>query len=312
MARARNIKPGFFKNEDLAEIEPLGRLLFAGLWTIADREGRLEDRPKRIKAELLPYDDCDTDNLLEALHSRGFILRYMAEGERFIAITAFDKHQNPHRNESDSVIPCPDIYGTDTDHGPKDFVPRTEALPEKDSTAPADSLFSDSLISESLSKHIVADPATPDPQHDQTGPEIPATKSKAKGKEKEFSPAGPEYKLATYLWEHVKVMDPKARQPNLQKWAADIDGMIRLDKRSPAEVKDMIDFVRKDPFWRKNILSAGTLRTQATKLTAQMTAKPRQGGTAFGTHTKPAGQGHEASSFAGFDASQYQYRSEDG
>ena len=61
MARSRNIKPGFFLNDDLAECEPLARLLFAGLWCIADREGRLEDRPKRIKIEVLPYDNCDVN-----------------------------------------------------------------------------------------------------------------------------------------------------------------------------------------------------------------------------------------------------------
>jgi len=48
MARSRNIKPGFFRNEMLAECSPLARLLFAGLWCLADRFGRLEDRPKRI------------------------------------------------------------------------------------------------------------------------------------------------------------------------------------------------------------------------------------------------------------------------
>ena len=39
MSRSRNIKPGFFKNEHLAECQPLARLLFIGLWTLADREG---------------------------------------------------------------------------------------------------------------------------------------------------------------------------------------------------------------------------------------------------------------------------------
>ena len=52
MARARNIKPGFFKNEDLAECSPWARLCFAGLWTLADREGRLEDRANVIQDEL--------------------------------------------------------------------------------------------------------------------------------------------------------------------------------------------------------------------------------------------------------------------
>ena len=60
MARARNLKPSFFTNDKLAELHPLGRLLFAGLWTIADREGRLEDRPKRIKTDVsLPYITAD-------------------------------------------------------------------------------------------------------------------------------------------------------------------------------------------------------------------------------------------------------------
>ena len=74
MARSRNIKPGFFLNDVLSEIEPLGRLLFAGLWTIADKAGRLRDSPKKIKACILPYDDCDVNNLLNELWKRKFIL----------------------------------------------------------------------------------------------------------------------------------------------------------------------------------------------------------------------------------------------
>lgn len=107
MARARNIKPSFFTNDDLAEIHPLGRLLFIALWTMADREGRLEDRPKRIKAEALPYDDCDADALLSDLAARKFILRYQIGEQRFIQITTFGKHQNPHVKEAASTIPAP-------------------------------------------------------------------------------------------------------------------------------------------------------------------------------------------------------------
>lgn len=105
MARTRNIKPGFFLNDELAEIEPLGRLLFAGLWTIADREGRLEDRAKKIKAEILPYDDCDIDALLDKLHEHGFIQRYQVEGAKYIQICTFSKHQVPHIKEKASEIP---------------------------------------------------------------------------------------------------------------------------------------------------------------------------------------------------------------
>jgi hypothetical protein len=116
MARSRNIKPGFFTNEILAEVTPIGRLLFAGLWTIADREGRLEDRPKRIKAALLPYDDCDVDELLNQLAIHQFICRYTVNGDLFIQVQTFSKHQNPHIKEQASTIPEPDMHQTCTGH----------------------------------------------------------------------------------------------------------------------------------------------------------------------------------------------------
>lgn len=108
MARSRNIKPSFFTNELLPEIDPLGRLLFIGMWCIADREGRLEDRPKRIKIEILPSDNCDVDRLLDALQIRGFIKRYEVAGARFIQVTNFTKHQSPHFREGASRIPAPE------------------------------------------------------------------------------------------------------------------------------------------------------------------------------------------------------------
>lgn len=107
MARARNIKPGFFRNEILAELPPITRLLFAGLWTIADKAGRMEDRPKRIKADVLPYDDGDVDAMLDQLASAGFIARYNTGDARYIEVLNFGKHQNPHVKEQESTIPAP-------------------------------------------------------------------------------------------------------------------------------------------------------------------------------------------------------------
>ena len=105
MARARNIKPGFFKNEDLAECSVWARLLFPGLWMLADREGRIEDRPKRIKGEIFPFDAVDVDPLLEELSKWGFIRRYVADGKRCIQINNFSAHQSPHATEKDSDLP---------------------------------------------------------------------------------------------------------------------------------------------------------------------------------------------------------------
>lgn len=119
MARARNIKPAFFLNDELAELPPLTRLLFIGLWCIADRDGYLEDKPRKIKAEILPYDNCNVDDMLNDLNGQ-FITRYSYEGEKYIFIKNFSKHQNPHMKEKASEIPrieastvlAPDLHNT--------------------------------------------------------------------------------------------------------------------------------------------------------------------------------------------------------
>lgn len=118
MARARNIKPGFFRNADLVELSFEARLLFIGLWTIADRAGRLEDRPKQIKMELFPADNMDCDVLLGQLASIGMIERYSHGGARVIQVVNFNKHQNPHRDEKASTLPDRDGNTSSTKEAP--------------------------------------------------------------------------------------------------------------------------------------------------------------------------------------------------
>jgi hypothetical protein len=108
MARTRFIKPGFFMNEELAELPCEARLLFIGLWTIADRDGRLEDRPRKIKAAVFPYEDLDVDSLLGLLAGKKFVRRYRIKGLACIEIDNFVKHQKPHPKEPPSLVPAPE------------------------------------------------------------------------------------------------------------------------------------------------------------------------------------------------------------
>lgn len=137
MARARNIKPGFFQNEDIVELEFGDRLLFIGLWTLADREGRLEDRPKRIKMSLFPADEFDVEKGISELVRNWFVRRYEVCGKRYIQILNFKKHQKPHHQEKASEIPPPPDL-------------RTES--EINGTNPSDCLIADSLNTDSLHK----------------------------------------------------------------------------------------------------------------------------------------------------------------
>jgi hypothetical protein len=140
MARARNLKPGFFTNDELAETGPLGMLLFEALWCLADREGRMEDRPKKLKIEALPYFDADVDALLTALAARGFVLRYEVDGVRYLQIVNFLKHQNPHVKEAPSTIPAPPSTDGSDCQALDQHQTSTGLTPDEHEKSPADSL----------------------------------------------------------------------------------------------------------------------------------------------------------------------------
>jgi len=178
MARSRNIKPGFYKNEDLAECSVWARLLFPGLWMMADREGRLEDRPKRIKGEIFPYDSVEVEVLLCELQKWGFIDRYIVDSKKIIEVVNFLEHQAPHGTEKDSELPdkngiytvnernkknnlvtgCKKYVGLDSDitvNTPLNNGAITVNSPFHNALIP-DSLIPDSLIPDSKEKNILS------------------------------------------------------------------------------------------------------------------------------------------------------------
>lgn len=163
MARARNIKPSFFTNELLGTCDPMIALLFAGLWCLADKDGILEDRPLRIKAELFPYrDNQDVNGYLTELQRLGFVTRYEANGSRYILVNEFEKHQHPHHTEKPKGYPKPQAKSRECSLTPlsNGYTPSDSLIP--DSLIP-DSGFTDSLISDSPKepKSKPLQPATP-------------------------------------------------------------------------------------------------------------------------------------------------------
>lgn len=139
MARIRTIKPQFFTSEDVTAQPPLARLLFAGLFTEADRDGRVEDRPRQLKTRLLPEDECDVDALLWSLSEGRLIRRYESDGVRVIQILAFSKHQKPHPKEANSILP-PDGVTREKPHLNTASREQVITLPVENPSSPALSL----------------------------------------------------------------------------------------------------------------------------------------------------------------------------
>jgi len=142
--------------------DPLYSLLFEGLWVLADRAGKLEDRPLRIKGEVFPYrEGLDMEAMLDWLHAHSFILRYQVGSKKYILVLEFVKHQNPHKNETESEIPDPEEIGT---------------VSEIIGSTRADSLSSDSgfLIPDYPDPDKPAAPSTPKAKAEDRKTPIPA------------------------------------------------------------------------------------------------------------------------------------------
>ena len=109
--RIRTIKPESLTDEGLWDLEtetglPVFRA-YVGMWMYADREGRFEWRPRPLKAAILPYWEGDFSRVLDALATRGFVVKYACGGREYGVIPSFKRHQVINNREQQSEIPAP-------------------------------------------------------------------------------------------------------------------------------------------------------------------------------------------------------------
>jgi len=77
-------------------------------------------------------------------------------------------------------------------------------------------------------------------------------------------------RLAELLLDLILTRKPDFRRPNLQTWAKHIERMIRLDRRTPERIEQVVRLVQDDPFWQNNILSTAKLRERFDQLELKM------------------------------------------
>lgn len=114
LARAGNIKLSLYTSEELARLPIAARWLFVGLCMMADREGRLEDCPQRIKMTSFPADELDVGPLLAGLAEAGLIVRFQAEGNACIWIPGYAQPQSsrhkPPETDPDEFLEFKSVY----------------------------------------------------------------------------------------------------------------------------------------------------------------------------------------------------------
>ncbi|CAL62423.1 Hypothetical protein HEAR2292 [Herminiimonas arsenicoxydans] len=106
MARIRTIKPDFWTDEKLTECSMSARLFFIGMWNFADDNGNLTRSAKKMKMQIFPAESCDCEELIQELMAIGVLVEYSVDGDKYMHIKGFTKHQVINR-PSNSSIPKP-------------------------------------------------------------------------------------------------------------------------------------------------------------------------------------------------------------
>jgi hypothetical protein len=248
MARIRTIKPDFFRHEELQDLSKKHgleiMLVFIGIWTQCDKEGNFLFNHRQLSLDILPFLKIDMEKVLDVLGRHKYVLRYTKDGKDYGHIPTFKKHQMIFGSERKYTAKYPEFTGISEDVlGQSLGIPRT-----------LDYGLMDNGIKEEVPE--VSGPVNP---------------LKIISKKKEFEESSNEMKAAKYFWAHVKEWSPSAKEPSpasFQKWAKDFDLIMRIDKRTKDEIKEILAWIddKKESAtgfsWRKVVLSPATLRAR--------------------------------------------------
>lgn len=240
MPRIRTLKPEVWESEQVGELSYQARLVFIGLITQADDEGRLKGSPKWIKGKLFPYDDVTVDEVegwLSEVVRQGLVNPYKADDNPYLELPNWHRHQKINR-KSQSHLPSPmgvvsrSVHGQGQAKDSQEGKGREGKGSRKGRETVVDKSPTESPLS-TLLADLVAD-------------------------------NDPDAKRPTVT----------------DRWIAAEDRMVRIDKRSPLEAERLIRWCQGDEFWRGNVLSMpkfrdryGQLYQAAVKAKRKATAK---------------------------------------
>ena len=271
--RIRSIKPEFWSSPDIAALSDSDRLLFIGLWSFVDDQGRGRDDVALIVAALYPHDMvanpletvAKVRDGLARLHAANLIYRYTVASRTYFLVTGWSKHQKVDKA-------------------------RPSRLPEP--TEEEDDTFPQNDANRETVANVRETVATP--------PEILAPGTGEQGNRGTGEQGNSEVIGVADL---RAVEDPRpdveavcdamaasvqrrtGRTPRVTTaWRTQARLMIDRDGRTVDEITRVIDWAEGNDFWRANVLSVPKLRQKFDTLRLQ-SQRPRggqsQGGQVF-------------------------------
>lgn len=239
MAKIRGIKPEFWTDSKIVGLKVPTRLFFVGLWNFCDDQGVFAWNPLELKMKVFPADNFDTASALRELVVASCVIEFEHGGKKYGLVSNFEKHQRPDKRFLVTLIEPQELA-------------KIKPLVETTTRPPRD--HHDDIEGEG--------------DIDIEG-DIDTTRSRSQA---EFAEGSNEYRLSKLLLDQILAFNDRFRKPDLQKWCAEIDKMIRIDKRSVEEIEILILWVSQDSFWKANILSTHKLREKFDQLWSKAVA----------------------------------------
>lgn len=109
-----------------------------------------------------------------------------------------------------------------------------------------------------------------EPMGNQGGADNNKNVKNLKNVKKTFLPDSDEIRLVDYFIEKIKLNKPDFKEPNKQSWAKDFDFILRIDKKSPKKVAELIKWCQKDSFEMINVQCPDKLRSRWDPLEMKM------------------------------------------
>lgn len=248
-------------NIDFLKLKPQIRYLYISLVLMTDDDNLVYTDDKHIKGMLYPYTPVNVKQMLKELYESGFATPTNRDGKQYIELFSTVQMNlvppTTHcRTPYDSKFVPPT---TKVLHPPTTIV----ATPTKKSYT-KESYILDSSLNSNINNNILDKDSL---VQDFENGFVPPTTQKIDLKTKIAELENNENVMKVYnvfvayrlnVDQHSEL--PKNPSRQYMQWLADIDRLIRIDKKPIDEILKIIEFAKNDQFWQVNFLAITKLR----------------------------------------------------
>lgn len=297
--RNRLVKANFWTDTELAKKLPAtGRMMYQGLWQLAEDSGCIEADPVAFKMILFPLDDISLGKIEQwtnILLELDKLIPYQYQKKEYYYIKNFHKHQSL-RSPGKPELPLPEWIEYMPNPKPYQsggYIINYEIMPGE-----YEGILTVGNVNEGIEqpnnnrKDTVKKPyGYPSPtnkkEKENKNIELEIEEEEEENKPK-FDNESIPYKTACYLREKILENNSRNQVPqetpnDLESWSIEMDKLNRLGpigaKKSDdkgytwEEISMIIDWCQADMFWKSNILSAGKFREKIVQLENQMKSR---------------------------------------